>query len=293
MKKILSLMFVVAMMTTQFVIAEVKLKPHVLASQQSGQYKKIVNDTREALKNAGFDIAGEYVPYKNTTIIIVTNDALKKNAAASKNGGYGAVQRVGVSKVGNEVQVVYTNPVYLANVYRMKGDLVAVRAQLEKALGKVRDFGAEGLTSEDLREYHYKWLMPYFDEPYDLATFSSHKDAVAAVESGLKKGLGGTSKVYRVDIPGKDEVVFGVALTDECSGDEYIMKRIDFAKVKSATHLPYEILVSGKKVLSLQAEFRIALSFPDLSMMGSNSFASIMCAPGEIEDALSAVVTKK
>jgi hypothetical protein len=39
-------------------------------------------------------------------------------------------------------------------------------------------------------------------------------------------------------------------------------------------------------VYTLPAEFRIAISFPDLSMMGSNSFASIMCAPNAIKTAL-------
>ena len=45
-------------------------------------------------------------------------------------------------------------------------------------------------------------------------------------------------------------------------------------------------IIVGKKAFALPAEFRIAISFPDLSMMGSNSFASIMCAPSAIESAL-------
>jgi len=290
MKKILSLLFLLMMIVAQQLVAEVKLMPHVLASQQAGQYKSVISDTRTALKKAGFEVVGEYMPYKDTTIFVITNDALKKNAAASKHGGYGSMQRVAVSKVNNEIQVVYTNPVYMANVYRMKGDLSAVKQQLETALGKVRDFGAKGISAEDLREYHYKMFMPYFDEPYELATMASHEAAIAAVEKGLKAGWGGTSKVYRIDIPGKQEVIFGVGLTRECSGDEFIMNKIDFAETKSATHLPYELMVSGKEVLALHAKFRIAQSFPDLSMMGNNSFFSIMCAPGEIEDALKAVV---
>ena len=41
---------------------------------------------------------------------------------------------------------------------------------------------------------------------------------------------------------------------------------------------------------ALPAEFRIAINFPDLSMMGDNSFMSIMCAPEAIEAALTSVV---
>jgi len=290
MKKVLSLLFASLLLVAQPLLAEVMLKPHVLASQKTGKYKAVVKQTREALRQAGFEIAGEYSPYKGVTIFAVSNASLKKNAAASKHGGYGIIQRVAVSSVKGQVQVVYTNPVYMANVYRMKDDLSSVQAQLEQALGKEKDFGAKGLTASDLREYHYKIFMPYFDEPYELADFPSHEAAVKAVEKGLAAGWGGVSKVYRLDVPGKQETVFGVGMTRECSGDEFIMSKIDFADIKSATHLPYEMMVSGNQVLALHAKFRIAQSFPDLSMMGNNSFFSIMCAPGEIEDALTAVV---
>jgi len=273
--------------------AEALLKPHVLASQQTGQYTDIVSKTRGALTAAGFEIAGEYSPYKDATVIIVTSDALKKNAAASKFGGYGVVQRVAISKYKNQIQVSYTNPVYMANVYRMKSDLSSVDAQLEKALGKVKSFGAKGISAEDLRKYHYKIFMPYFDDPYELGDFDSYEAAVKAVETGLAASRGGVTKVYRIDIPGKKQTVFGVAMTRECSGDEFIMNKIDFGDIKAATHLPYELMVSGKNVYALHAKFRIAINFPDLSMMGNNSFFSIMCAPGEIEDALEKVVKNK
>jgi hypothetical protein len=46
--------------------------------------------------------------------------------------------------------------------------------------------------------------------------------------------------------------------------------------------------VSDNKVYALYARFRIAINFPDLKMVGSNSFVNIMCAPNAIEDALSA-----
>jgi len=283
-------LFVLALLVAQPVVAETLLKPHVLASKQAGQYKDVINKTRQSLKGAGFTIAGEYSPYKDTTILAVTNAEMQKVAAQSEHGGYGAVQRVAVSKVSNEIQVVFSNPVYYANVYRMKSDLAAVGKQLEKALGKVKDFGAEGLSANDLRDYHYKVFMPYFDDPYEIASFPSHVEAVKAVESGLKAGNGGVSKVYRIDIPGKEEVVFGVGMTRDCSGDEFIMGKIDFGKIKSTSHLPYEMMVSGKNVVALHAKFRIAISFPDLSMVGNNSFFSIMCAPGEIEDALTRAV---
>ncbi len=239
---------------------------------------------------AGFVVVGSYSPYAKTNILIITNDALRAAATKSDKGGFGAMQRVSISEVEGAIQVAYTNPRYMANVYRMQGELQDINKSLRAALGEQEDFGAEGLTAEKLRKYHYKLFMPYFDEPYELGEFDSYDAAIAAVEKGLKSKQGGVSKVYRIDLPGKKESVFGVAMTRGCSSDEFIMQKIDFSKIKAAPHLPYEMLVSNGNVYALHAKFRIALSFPDLSMMGSNSFFSIMCAPDEIGEALTAVV---
>ncbi len=273
------------------VLAEVMLKPFVLAETIKVDMSTVVGRTKQNLSSAGFEIVGEVSPYANTTILVVTNDSLKQNAAASDFGAFGAMQRVTITQVKNEVQVAFTNPVYMAQVYRMKSDLADVASALKKALGDQGEYGPEeGLTKEDLRDYHYKWLMPYFYDRLELAEYTSYQEAIAGVEKALAANKGGVSKVYRIDIPSKQATVFGVRLRgpedNDCSGDKYIMDRIDFKAVKSSGHLPYEMVVSKNKVYALPAEFRIAISFPDLSMMGSNSFASIMCAPSAIEDAL-------
>ncbi len=109
-----------------------KLKPFILASNAPGDLAAVVADTKCKLTNAGFEVVGEYSPYTGANIIIVTNDALKKNAAATDTGGYGAVQRISVTDKDGAIQVAYTNPVYMAYAYQMKGDLSDVAAALEK-----------------------------------------------------------------------------------------------------------------------------------------------------------------
>jgi hypothetical protein len=274
------------------------LKPFVLGSKGPGELAAKVDATKAALTANGFAIAGSYSPYANTTIIAVTNDELKATAAKSENGGFGAAMRVSVVKAGNDVQVSYTNPAYWANAYRMKGDLKGVAAALEKALGRVEEFGAKGLTAAKLRKYHYMVSMEYFDEPSELAEYKSYDEAVKTLEANLAAGVAGVTKVYRIDIPGKQESVFGVAMkgktdADKYMDDKYIMSEIDFKDVKSAAHLPYEILVTGGKVYALYARFRIATSFPDLSMMGQNSFMNIMKSPEAIRKALMAAAGGK
>jgi hypothetical protein len=269
---------------------DVKLKPFVLASNGAGTVAEKTAQVKTALTAAGFTVVGEYSPYPGANIVIVTNDELKKNAAASESGGYGAVQRVSVTAADKDVQVSYTNPVYMSHVYRMDGDLSGVSAALEKALGRVEEFGAQGMTAKKARKYHYTIGMEYFDEPSELAEYGSYEEAVQAVDAKLANNQNGVTKVYRVDIPGKQESVFGVGLKgsgdSKAMDDQFIMSEIDFRDVKSSAHLPYEVLVSGNKVYALYARFRIAINFPDLSMMGKNSFMNIMKAPEAIRTAL-------
>ena len=267
------------------------LKPFVLASKGPGEVAARADAVKAALAQNGFTVAGSYSPYPDAMVIAVTNDEMRATAAKSEHGGFGAAQRVSVTKVGNEVQVAYTNPVYLANAYRMAGDLKDTAAKLQAALGKVEEYGAKGLTAEKLRKYHYTFGMEYFDEPNELAKYASHEEALKAVEAGLAAGRQGVTKVYRVDVTGKKETLFGVAMkgageAGKFMDDKYIMSEIDFKDIRSTAHLPYDILVSDNKVYALYARFRIAISFPDLSMMGANSFMNIMKSPEAIREAL-------
>jgi len=265
------------------------LKPFVLGTEpKDADLDKVVASTKTALQGQGFEVVGSYSPYPGAVVIAVTNDALKANAAKSDFGGYGAAQRVAVTKVKDKIQVSYTNPPYMAAAYRMKDNLADVKTRLEAALGKQKEYGSEkGLEEKKLRKYNYMFGMAKFDSLSDhrLVEFKSYQEAINAVEAGLAAGKTGVTKVYRIDIPGKEETVFGVAITKGKGADKYVMDNIDFADVKSTAHLPYEMLVSGNTVYHLYAKFRIAINFPDLSMMGSNSFMSIMSAPNAINDA--------
>ncbi len=269
-----------------------EMKPFILGSTVSGSVSDQVDGVKKSLTDNGFEVVGEYSPYDTAHIIIVTNDDLKKMAATHERGGYAAAARVSITNVGGKVQIAYTNPAYMAAAYHVKGNTAGIASALKAALGSVKEFGpAEGLSADDLEGYHYTFGMEYFDEPYSLAEYGSHKEAVAAVEKGLAAHAGGTSKVYRIDIPGTKQTVFGVAMKAGANGnkymdDEFIMSEIDFKELRSTAHLPYEILVTGDEAEALHARFRIAINFPDLSMMGDNSFMNIMPSPDAIKDAL-------
>ena len=292
--------FLVFVFSTMVSVAdETRYKPFILATgKATGELSQVVAETQKKLTGNGFEVVGQYSPYPDTTILIISNDRLRQHASQSYLGVYGAVQRVAISKTPDGTQVSYTNPTYMAHAYQMQGDLADISAKLAATLGRDKEYGSEkGLTKDELRDYQYKWLMPYFTDRNELASYKNQQVALQKVEQTLASKVGGVSKVYRVDLPGKEESVFGVSLpstgANECSGDQYIMSRIDFKKVKSSGHLPYEFIVTKGKVYAMFAEFRIAINFPDLSMVGSNSFASIMCAPGTIKSALTKAVGGK
>jgi hypothetical protein len=230
-------------------------------------------------------------------VIVVTSDELKAAAGKTKRGGYGAVARIGITRVGDQLQVAYVNPVYIQNAYRMDADLSGVADKLAKALGSKQTFGSEdGLKPKALRKYHYMFGMEYFDDPYELGEFASHEQAVEAIEKGLAEKRGGVSKVYRLDLPG-DVTLFGVSLSAGPSNDKYRddtfqMGVVDFRDLKGTAYLPYEILVRGKEVEALHMRFRMAVHFPDLSMMGDHSFMRVKSSPPAIEKALLEVTGK-
>ena len=205
----------VAVMSMASMVANAagEMKPFILGSTGTGAVADKVADVKKSLTDNGFEVVGEYSPYDTAHIIVVTNDALKKVAASHDRGGYAAGQRVAITKVGDQIQITYTNPPYMAAAYHVKGDVSAVTAALGTALGSVKEYGpAEGMDADDIRGYHYTFGMEYFDEPNSLATYDSYEEAVAAVEKGLAAGAGGATKVYRIDVPGKKQTLFGVAM---------------------------------------------------------------------------------
>jgi len=291
--KILAVTAAAVMSVTSMVAnAGDEMFPFILASTTTGSVAGQVDGVKESLTGNGFEVVGEYSPYETAHIIIVTNDALKKVAGSHERAGYVAGQRVAITKVGDQIQITYTNPAYMAAAYHVKGNVSAVTDALKAALGSVKEFGpAEGLDADDIEGYHYTFGMEYFDEPNSLADYDSYEDAVAAVEKGLAAKAGGATKVYRIDVPGKKQTLFGVALSSESTGNKYmddgfIMNEIDFKELRSTAHLPYDILVTGDEVEALHGRFRIAINFPDLSMMGANSFMNIMASPDAIKASL-------
>jgi hypothetical protein len=204
---------------------------------------------------------------------------------------------VGITQAeGGSVQISYTNPKYMAFAYCMEGDLAPFADKLAKALGAEKEFGsADGISEAKLRKYQYKIGMEYFHETETLVKGKSYDEVVAAVDAAFA-GQSDVVKLCRIDIPGKAETLFCCGLqskSDKYANDTFVMSKIDLGTLKHTAHMPYEVLVSEHKCVMLHPRFRIAQSFPDLTMVGEGSFMDIMDAPKAINKALKVAVGGK
>lgn len=293
----ISLLLVLSLSAVTATAADTLYKPFVLASVNDGTLEEKTQATVNALQGAGFEISGQYSPVEGTNIIVATNDALKVFAGRTNRGGYAVGQRISISESDGKIEVAYVNPVYIQYAYRIDGDMQPIFDSLSSALGMVKECGGgkKKMTAKKLGKYHYMIGMQRFDDPSVLGSFDSHEAAVAAVEKGLARPDDALIQVYRIDIPGTDQTVFGVGMAKSNADEKdldgtFQMEVVDFEGCKKRAYFPYEVLVNGNDVEALHMRFRMAVHFPNLSMMGGHGFTKLMSAPGAIEDALEAMV---
>ena len=277
-------------------LADTTYQPFILASVNDVGLEEQSASTGDALTAAGFTVAGQYSPLENTIVMVVTSPALQEIAAKSDKGGYGAGQRISVSEREGKTEVAFVNPLYIQYAYRMDADMQGIHDQLSETLGNMESFGAKKkMTAKKLGKYHYKMMMPYFDDVWKLRSFDSHEAAIEAVEKGLAAEGDALSQVYRIDIPGKNQVVFGVGMKAVSEAEEDIdethqMSIVDFEGYSKVAYFPYEILVNGSDVEALKMKFRMAVHFPDLPMTGKHGFTKLMPSPGATKDAFEKLV---
>ena len=217
---LVQLLFVVVLATLTVsapLQAQEGVKPFILAAKIAGEdISAVVTSTGAKLQQAGFEVIGQYSPYKGAQVIVFTNDRLRKTFTRSERGGYGAALRAAVTSNQGVTELSYTNPVYWANAYRLEENLDDVSAALKSALGSQQSFGTgdKKLTDSDMRDFHYTSMMEYFDDPSILAFYDSHQAAVEAVNRNLSEGVAASKKVYQLDLgddrTGKPMTLIGV-----------------------------------------------------------------------------------
>lgn len=290
MKRLLLLFSIFLMVQTTIFSQEHSAYFQVGTSSES--METTAESVKSALQNSGFNIIGEYNPAnsKNLAVICYTRPDLEKIALGfTDRGALAAALKIGLKKEGNLIKISMINPMYLFYGYFVKGvdkqeaALVKISEDAKNAMKKIgSDFIPFGgnLDKEKLQNYHYKVMMPYFEDAEELNRFSSFEDGLKIIQNNLAKGKGNTKKVYELVYTDKKIAVFGVGLLNPENGEP---KFLPIVGEENVAAMPYEIILQGNTATILPGKYRLAISWPELTM---GTFMKIMSTPGDIKDTL-------
>ncbi|MFA9459887.1 hypothetical protein [Thiohalorhabdus methylotrophus] len=270
-------------------------RPYIAASHLAdGGVAEVVPEVKTALRGAGFRVAGSYSPMgrKDRAVVVATDPALLRAIGShpeTGRGGHpiaGAGLRIGLlrSRDGG-VEVSYVNPAYLYQAYfqeaypEVRDEVRDAGQRLQETLGGLGEASGApfGGAVEELSHYHYMLFMPYFEDRVTLAEHADFHTALRTVRANLRRGVAETEKVYEVVLSDEEQAVLGVAMNDPDHGTPSWYPELVRRHVAA---LPYELYVVGGTVYMLHGRYRIALSWPELSMA---TFSNIMDAPGDTE----------
>ena len=235
-----------------------------------------VDEVKKTLIGAGFEVLGSTSIGKEKegiTSIVFTDDNLKTLANKPMRGMLAGALRVLVSEPSNKL--IIHNPTYFTMAY-MQGDYVKGAEQptverLNKAFPNLT-LSSDAWKGEDLKDYHFMFGMPYYQDQYVAGEGSSVDELVAKIDKKTEKSI-----IYKLKLSEK-RYLYGVKLGNKT---EKFPNKIG---IDNAGVLPWQILVEEDdgeaQAKILGGKYQIAVSYPLLDM---NGFMQIATIPGAIE----------
>ena len=275
-----------------------EIAPYIEIGKSNNSIQQVSEDVLTALRENSFTILGTYNPSNKNSlkVIVFTRPDIKNTVVkVADRGALAAAFKVGLVQKNDIVSISYTNPDYFLRAYlrdsydQNKSTFDKFSKDLRSAFASVgNDFTPFGgtLEADKLKKYHYKIMMPYFTDPVTLNEFSSFEEGLSVIEANLKAKKGETLQVYKILYSDEKVAVFGVGLRSKEDGEAYFLPKIGEDHIAA---MPYEIILQGKTATMLHGKYRIALSWPDLTM---GTFMKIMSTPGDIEDTLEGLCIK-
>jgi len=294
MKKIS--LFVVMMITLISLnsVAQEELSPYFKVAELNGNMEETAAQVSEAITTGGFEVIGKYSPAEKSEFLVIcfTNNRLKDLSLQFKDrGALASVLKAALIAENGKITLSILNPEYMFLAYwgeQLSGQEKQLTAMSDKVknmfagLGKLEPFGGFE-KKEDLPDYHYMMMMPYFDDPVELNEFSSFEEGLSTIRKNLEAKTGNTVKVFEQLFEGKEIAVFGIGLWDKETGEGEFLPIVGEGHI---ANLPYEIILQGKEATMLHGKYRIALFWPELKM---GTFMKISGTPGDIEDAMEVI----
>lgn len=288
-KAVLLFTLFVGIITISF--AQQTYSPYFKVAEFDTDIADVTTKVKEAINTGGFEVIGEYHPGENNDLYVIcfTNKKLGELSLKFEDrGALASVLRAGLVQKDGKVTLSIINPEYMFLAYwggQLKGNyskLVEVSDEAKavfSTMGKLTPFGGT-LEKDDLVGYHYKMMMPYFDDPDDLEDYDSFEEGLKIIRANLEKGKGNTVKVYEQVFADKKVAVFGVGLLNKEDGEASFLPIVGEDYV---ANMPYEIILQDTEATMLAGKYRIALFWPELTM---GTFMKIMSTPGDIEDTM-------
>ncbi len=293
MKKLISILVLSTVLFTTEVVAQA-LQPYYKIGTFDKSMDEQIALLKETVANGGFEVIGSYHPEGNPDLFVLcfTNDELKNLSLQFKDrGALASVLKAAVVQKEGKTTLSFLNPEYMFLAYwgeqlnGQESQLTALSDKVKKMFetidpqARLIPFGGE-VDKEDLPDYHYKIMMPYFTDPDELETFDSFEQGLAIIRKNLEAKKGNTLKVYEVVFEKEKIAVFGVGLMDKEDGEPFFLPVIGEDNIAA---MPYDLILQGKEATALPGKYRFALYWPELSM---GTFMKIVTTPGYVEDVL-------
>lgn len=297
MKKKLFTALAFVLFTFSLSMAQQTYAPFFKTDPQSKSISELNDELIRSLETNDFEIVGTYNPMQSEDMLVICftrSDLQKATLSFEDRGALASVLKIGLLKSESGVSISLQNPMYMFYAYFrddignqmevLKGINKDAKMVLSDLYGKLSSFGG-ALTAKKLANYHYKVMMPYFDDPVELETYASFEEGLAYIQKKL--AVSNTVKAVYTQVYKEQKVaVFGLAFNDVENGEPKYLPIIGESHLSA---LPYEIILQGKEVTMLPGKYRIALYWPELTM---GTFMKIMSTPGDIEDAFKEITEK-
>lgn len=288
----------IAPLSLQAKVEAGKLPPCIEAGKLTGTMDSVKKQVVQALTAGGFEILGAYNPEGNPDLQVIafTRRDLKQVAVTIPDrGALAAILKVGLVRKGDVVTVSFVNPPYLFNAY-LRAETPKHESVLNKVasdLDRVLTFAGQGHTgfgggieAKKLWNYRYMISMPHFSDPVILRTYDSFEEGLRTIESNLAGNTVHARTVYKLIIPEQKIAVFGIALLDKQKGEGKFLPVIGEENIAA---MPYEIILQNNTVTMLHGKYRLAMSWPELSL---GRFMKISGTPGDIRDMMKSITGK-
>jgi hypothetical protein len=287
-----------SMTMMMFAQAQEELPPYLGVTLEKN-IDDLKTEVKSAISKSGFEIIGEYnVANKDGLYVFAfTNNQLKTLCGDfSDRGALASVLKMGLFEKDGKVEVSLLHPNYM--FYAYFGDDYKLHAKeldaidqiakdiLSSNFGEPQGFGG-GLSPKDLEKYHYKVMMPYFDDPIELESYSSFEEGLDFIRKKISESGDEIKLVYEIVNDSKQTAVFGIGLLDAEEGEPHFLPIIGERHIAA---MPYEIILQQYDATMLHGKYRFALYWPELTM---GEFMKIMSTPGDVEKEMESITQKE